>query len=210
MAAGGTGGSPAPLNPQFRPPRRSKPRVISLPRSLSPISIRHEMLAGRIGGIDGRGGETKRSFAPGDSGRWHLRHHTGGRRGGPQPAVTVPPLWLSPVPLTRRQPTGEWARPAAPNCAGSSSRARAGWRPDTAGRPEGTVRVAGERWGAWGRRQEQAELLQERVQAGDTPPAPSCCCCPRTSPQGQTRPKGTLGTSALGPAAMESGPANAR
>lgn len=83
-------GQPSPVKPRFPPPRRSKPRVISLPRSLSPISIRHEMLAGRIGSIDGRGGETKHSFAPGDSGRWHLQHHTGGRRGGPQAAVTVP------------------------------------------------------------------------------------------------------------------------
>lgn len=62
-------------------------------------------------------------------------------------------------PLTQRPLTREWAHPAAPGCAGSSSRARGGWHPDTA-RTEGTVRE----W-HW-TQQEQAGV---RRQKGESP-----------------------------------------
>lgn len=120
---------------------------------MSPSHLRHhEGAAGRMGGIDG-GRETKRSFALGTAG--------GGTSGvtrvarGDSGHGGVPRL----SPLTQRPLTQEWAHPAAPGCAGSSSRARGGWHPDTA-RTEGTVREL--HW----TQQEQAGV---RRQTGESP-----------------------------------------
>lgn len=73
------------------------------------------------------------------------------------PAVTAAMLGSPQLfPLTQKPLTQEWAHPAAPGCAGSSSRARGGWHPDTAG-TEGTVRE----W-HWTRQEQAAVRRQPR------------------------------------------------
>lgn len=120
---------------------------------------------------------TKHSFAAasagtagrGTSGITRVAHGaTGSKMEVPRLLLWPPPALATLVSLTQRQLTGEWARPAAPNCAGSSSRARAGWRPDTAGTTGDSQGGQGVAWGL-GCRQEQAALSQERVQAGEPP-----------------------------------------
>lgn len=187
------------------------------PPAPPPISIRHkapehEALAGRIGGIDS-GGETKRPFAPA-SARGQREVAPPASRGwpvGPRAAarsavggspgcrcrVPPPPALTTPLPLTRRRPTGEWARPAAPGCAGSSSRARGGWRPDTAGTRGDNQggRAAVRSLGV------QAELPREGVQAGDPP---------QTTTTGMSGTQGDTRNRCPGAGSEGSGMANSR